>query len=127
MAMLVLPDVFEETWGRRPEPFWPTAIARLRERHPSVVLLAEVYGDLEWELQQQGFDVTYDKRLYDRLLHDSPESVHLHLCADLEYQARLIRFIENHDERRAADVFGAEKAKAIAVPVLQRVRQKLGY
>ena len=27
MAMLVLPDVFERTWGRRPQPFWPRAIA----------------------------------------------------------------------------------------------------
>ena len=29
--------------------------------------MAEVYWDLEWTLQQQGFDYTYDKRLYDRL------------------------------------------------------------
>ena len=29
--------------------------------------MAEVYWDLEWTLQQQGFNYTYDKRLYDRL------------------------------------------------------------
>ena len=28
MAMLILPDVFERTWGRRPEPFWPRATRR---------------------------------------------------------------------------------------------------
>ena len=30
MAMLLLPEVFERTWGRRPEPFWPAAIPRVR-------------------------------------------------------------------------------------------------
>ena len=32
MAMLILPEVFERTWGRRPPPFWPQAIRRVRER-----------------------------------------------------------------------------------------------
>ena len=63
--------------------------------------MAEAYWDLEWELQQQGFDYCYDKRLYDRLEHDTVESVPLHLCADLAYQRKLVRFIENHDEPRA--------------------------
>ena len=67
MAMLILPDVFERTWGRRPEPFWPRTIERVRKAAPSFLFMAEVYWDLEWELQQQGFNYTYDKRLYDRL------------------------------------------------------------
>ena len=33
MAMLVLPDVFERTWGIRAEPFWPEAIEAVRRRH----------------------------------------------------------------------------------------------
>ena len=36
-------------------------------RHPTSCFIAEVYWDLEWALQQAGFDYTYDKRLYDRL------------------------------------------------------------
>jgi len=52
------------------------------------------------ELQQQGFDFCYDKKLYDRLEHGPAESVRLHLCADMDYQERLVRFIENHDEPR---------------------------
>src|SRR5215467_14142958 len=32
MAMLVLPDVFERTWGRRAPLFWPEATRRTRER-----------------------------------------------------------------------------------------------
>ncbi len=67
MAMLVLPDVFERTWGIRAEPFWPTATESVRQEHPDFLFMAEVYWDLEWTLQQQGFDYTYDKRLYDRL------------------------------------------------------------
>ena len=61
---------------------------------------------MEWTLQQQGFDYCYDKRLYDRLAHESAESVRGHLQADAAYQERLVRFIENHDEPRAAATFG---------------------
>jgi hypothetical protein len=43
--------------------------------------------------------------------------VRLHLCADLGYQEKLIRFIENHDEPRARSVFSAEKARAAAVAI----------
>ena len=37
---------------------------------PDFVFMAEAYWDLEWALQQQGFDYCYDKRLYDRLVHE---------------------------------------------------------
>jgi hypothetical protein len=67
MAMLVLPEVFERTWGSQAQPFWPKATQRVRERVPDFCFMAEVYWDLEWTLQQQGFDYAYDKRLYDRL------------------------------------------------------------
>jgi hypothetical protein len=79
--------------------------------------MAEAYWDLEWELQQQGFDLCYDKRLYDRLEHESPESIRLHLCADPGYQERLVRFLENHDEPRAAATFLPSKARAAAIVV----------
>jgi glycosidase len=92
-------------------------IAAVRARYPEVILIAEAYWDLEWELQQQGFDFCYDKRLYDRLARDSAESVRLHLLADLRYQERLIRFIENHDEPRAYGIFGPERSRAAAVTV----------
>ena len=79
---------------------------------------------MEWELQQQGFDFCYDKRLYDRLEHDSPENVRLHLCADPGYQNRLVRFLENHDEPRAAAIFspGQERAAAVVVATLPGAR-----
>ena len=74
MAMLILPEVFERTWGRQAQPFWPVAITAVREKFPDFLFMAEVYWDMEWTLQQQGFDYTYDKRLYDRLREGARKS-----------------------------------------------------
>lgn len=114
MAMLILPDVFERTWGLRPEPFWPRAITRVRNGAPGFVFMAEVYWDLEWELQQQGFNYTYDKRLYDRLVEGHARPVRDHFRADMDFQRRSARFLENHDEPRAAATFEPAKHKAAA-------------
>jgi glycosidase len=115
MAMLVLPDVFERTWGRRPEPFWPRAIPRVRAKFPGFLFMAEVYWDLEWTLQQQGFNYAYDKRLYDRLRAGDAGPVRDHLHADRSFQDRLARFLENHDEPRAAQVFSPAVHDAAAI------------
>jgi hypothetical protein len=115
MAMLMLPDVFERTWGRRPLPFWPEALAATRAAVPGFVFMAEVYWDLEWELQQQGFDYTYDKRLYDRLRDRQARPVRDHLRAEADFQRRSVRFLENHDEPRAAGSFEPEVHRAAAV------------
>lgn len=120
MAMLVMNDIFQRTWGDqaggRPEgDYWPEVIGAVRAAHPGFLFMAEAYWDLEWELQQQGFDYCYDKKLYDRLEHGPAESVRLHLCADLPYQERLVRFIENHDEPRAAATFSPERERAAAL------------
>jgi Alpha amylase, catalytic domain len=115
MAMLVLSEVFERTWGRRAPLFWPKAIGRVRDHFPDFRFMAEVYWDLEWTLQQQGFDYTYDKRLYDRLRDQQARPVRLHFHAGLDYQNRLSRFLENHDEPRAAAAFppGVHQAAAV--------------
>jgi glycosidase len=115
MAMLLLPEVFDRTWGRRPELFWPRATTRVRDRHPDFCFMAEVYWDLEWTLQQQGFDYTYDKRLYDRLREGHARPVREHLHAALDYQTKLARFLENHDEPRAAATFDPLVHRAAAV------------
>lgn len=115
MAMLVLPEVFERTWKIRPEPFWPKVIPQVRAAFPEFVFMAEVYWDLEWTLQQQGFDYAYDKRLYDRLRENHAAPVRAHLLAGLDYQNRLARFLENHDEPRAAAAFFPGEHEAAAV------------
>jgi len=115
MAMLVLPEVFERTWGRRPQLFWPRATQKVRKQHPDFCFMAEVYWDMEWALQQQGFDYTYDKRLYDRLREGHARPVREHLHAAFDYQIKLARFLENHDEPRAAATFDFKVHQAAAV------------
>jgi Alpha amylase, catalytic domain len=120
MAMLLLNDVFERTWGSRAgqrpaSEYWDDVIPVIKRAHPEFLFIAEAYWDMEWQLQQHGFDFCYDKRLYDRLEHESAESVRLHLCADLGYQRKLLRFLENHDEPRAASAFAGAKEMAAAV------------
>lgn len=118
MAMLPMTDVFARTWGDRAGPrpereLWPEVIGAVRRRSPAFGFLAEAYWDLEWSLQQQGFDWTYDKRLYDRLVQGDAASVRAHLGADLAYQQRMARFVENHDEPRAATALGPRLLPAL--------------
>jgi Alpha amylase, catalytic domain len=115
MAMLILPEVFQRTWDIQAEPFWPKATHKVRERFPDFCFMAEVYWNLEWTLQQQGFDYTYDKRLYDRLREGRARPVREHFHAGLEYQNKLARFLENHDEPRAAQTFAPGMHEAAAV------------
>ncbi|HEX7475305.1 MAG TPA: alpha-amylase family glycosyl hydrolase [Dehalococcoidales bacterium] len=119
MAMLVLNDVFQRVWGwanrfpTYPAPnqeFWTQAIGLV----PNLIYIAEAYWDTEWTLQQLGFDYIYDKRLYDRLRSGHPHDVYLHLTAGLDYQSKLLRFIENHDELRSVAAFGKGKVEAVA-------------
>jgi glycosidase len=127
MAMLCLNDIVEKTWGwiltkqkyNKPEnEFWDSAITDIKSKYPDFNFLAEVYWDLGWQLQKLGFDYTYDKRLYDRLLASenpgSLDGVYGHLLADIDYQNKSVRFIENHDEERALTVFGRDRSLAAA-------------
>jgi glycosidase len=115
MAMLVLPDIFENTWGLPTQAFWPQATQAVRNVVPGFCFMAEVYWDREWELQQEGFDYAYDKRLYDRLRDRHARPVREHFWAGLDYQNKLARFLENHDEPRAAATFphGVHEAAAV--------------
>ena len=115
MAMLVLPDVFERTWGTRADLFWSKAIESVRRKHPHFRFMAEVYWDMEWTMLQQGFDYAYDKRLYDRLREGHARPVREHLYAGLDYQNRLARFLENHDEPRVAATFSPGMYEAAAI------------
>jgi hypothetical protein len=115
MAMLVLPDVFQRTWGLNAPLFWPAGTQRVREQVPGFCFMAEVYWDREWDIQHQGFDYAYDKRLYDRLREGNVRPVRDHLRAGLDYQNKLARFLENHDEPRAAATFPEGQHQAAAV------------
>ena len=130
MAMLMLNSVFGRTWGARAgampaDDYWRAVIPAIHARRPDFRFIAEAYWDLEWELQQQGFDHCYDKKLYDRMEHGDSEGVHQHLRADAAYQQGMVRFIENHDEPRAAAAFPDGKGRAAAVAILTLPGAKL--
>lgn len=123
MAMLMTNKVFSKTWGEKagipPEKdFWEEIIPAVKQLSPNFKFIAEVYWDMEWELQQQGFDFCYDKRLYERLAHENASAIKDHLKAELDYQSKLVRFIENHDELRAIEKFGEERSRAAATIAL---------
>jgi hypothetical protein len=132
MAMLMLNSIFESTWreraGERPqEEYWGEVISSVRTKYPSLLFIAEAYWNKEWQLQQLGFDYCYDKTLYERLIHGPAGSIRLHLTAGLDYQDRLVRFIENHDEPRASSAFSPQKERAAAVAVMTLPGAKLLY
>jgi len=130
MAMLFLNAIFARTWGGRagqqPETeYWADLILTVKKNYPGFLFVAEAYWDMEWQLQQLGFDFCYDKKLYDRLEHGDAESIRLHLCADPPYLSKLLRFIENHDEPRAAATFSSEKQQAAALTMATLPGMKL--
>lgn len=132
MAMLVLNSIFERTWGNRAGPppateYWAAVISAVKTKHPRFLFIAEAYWDREWELQHLGFDFCYDKKLYDRMEHSTAEDIRLHLCADAAYQNKLLRFIENHDEPRAASTFAPAKERAIALAIATLPGAKLFF
>lgn len=124
MAMLTLNNVFGNTWrgvineSLHPKPhdeFWQSAIAEVKKHHPDFLFLAEAYWNLEWDLQQLGFDFTYDKKLLDRLKDGTPKNIRDHLRADMLFQLKSARFLENHDEERVIHSLSKEKSLAAAV------------
>jgi hypothetical protein len=132
MAMLLINNIFAGTWGARAgsipaTEYWSEVINAVRKQHPGFVFIAEAYWDLEWTLQQQGFDFCYDKRLYDRLERRDVDGTLLHLSGDAAYQRKLIRFIENHDEPRAATAFPRPQGGAAAITMATLLGARLFY
>ena len=124
VAMLALNNVFKNTWGGalsqkyssgNLDEFWHTAISTLKSIRSDFIFIAETYWDLEWDLQQLGFDYTYDKKLTDKLRFGNAKAVREHLHAHIEYQSKSVRFLENHDETRALSALGKARSKAAAV------------
>lgn len=114
MAMLVLREQIRRQWYPRlprdvfdramPGEFWDEAIAAAKRVNPDFILIAEAYWDTEMYLISLGFDYAYDKRLLDCLTaHDAPAAVAERLrSVSVDFLEHTVRFVENHDEERAA-------------------------
>lgn len=136
MAMLPLNNVFNNTWmgiiskqklSKPRSEFWHEAISEVRKLKHDFIFIAEAYWDLEWQLQQLGFDFTYDKRLTDKLAGTDVFDIKLHLMADINFQKKSVRFLENHDEPRAIEKYGPEKSLAAATIINTIPGMKLIY
>lgn len=125
MAMLALGDIFRATWGELADPadgspaastaFWEHAVPRLKARHPETVLCAEAYWDTETRLLNLGFDLAYDKPMLDILRNGDGRGLRNHLGKTAASRNRLVRFSENHDEKRMASVFETGRHEAAMV------------
>jgi hypothetical protein len=108
MAMLPVADIFEKTHNKKGLPYWENIIPKIQEIYPNFLWIAEVYWGLEYLLQTKGFHLTYDKSLYDRFQEEDADKTLGHLKADINFQNKSLRFLENHDEKRAFDNFGID-------------------
>ncbi|MEK6321826.1 MAG: alpha-amylase family glycosyl hydrolase [Acidobacteriota bacterium] len=115
MAMLVLRDCFRQLWypllpqtsfdQKMPGEFWDQAIGEIKKISPNFKFIAESYWDKERQLRALGFDLCYEKKLYDGLVGHDLGRVVESLQRDSDALRGSLYFIENHDEPRAASVF----------------------
>ena len=119
-----------------PVPFFKWLIKEIKNRHPEVIFIAEVYKkDLYGEyIRKVGFDYLYDKSgLYDTLrtiveknTEDDGMPVELWQSASgitrnwqylSDLQPYMLNFLENHDEQRFASEFFGGNAEDTFAPL----------
>ena len=103
-----------------PAEFWAYAIAKVKEKYPKLIFVAEVYNPGEYRRYlQSGFDYLYDKvGLYDTLRAVVRGEASASCitgqwqCVD-DIRTHMLYFLENHDEQRiASDFFAGSGEKA---------------
>jgi glycosidase len=129
MAMLIMNDIFSKNWGEKAgeipaQDFWSFIIPAIKKQYPDFNFIAESYWDTEQALIEQGFDFCYDKRYYDSLKDGAVRALQ-HITETNPYQEKLLRFLENHDEPRAAGLFQVDRHKALALASLTLPGAKL--
>ncbi|MCR4290592.1 MAG: alpha-amylase family glycosyl hydrolase, partial [Candidatus Scalindua sp.] len=120
-----LKRIQKQTWGDKvfgsnkfsetKTEFWQDATVEVKKIYPDFFFIAEVYWGMESELASLGFDYVYDKSFYDALKETRVDGIRANLSDTSRLSNKHLRFIENHDENRAAKEFGDEKAKAAAL------------
>lgn len=104
-----------------PCEFWGWAIPQIKEKHPDIIFIAEVYNPQEYRnyIFNGHFDYLYDKvGLYDTLravICNSASATAITGCWQSinDIQEHMLNFLENHDEQRiASDFFAGNPIKA---------------
>ena len=106
-----------------PVEFWSWAIGQVKEKHPGVMFIAEVYNPSLYReyIYRAGFDILYDKvGLYDclrgvvRMERSASDITQCWQQVD-DIRSHMLYFLENHDEQRlASDFFAGSGQKGIA-------------
>eukprot|EP00727_Mastigamoeba_balamuthi_P007160 m51a1_g3064 putative alpha-amylase family protein (521) ;mRNA; r:1006465-1012739 len=126
VAYILMNYLFEQAWGKElsswgyskpADEFWPVAIQKVKSKYPNVKFMAEVYDGHEQEMQDQGFDYTYDKSVLDLLRAANRDGIRSFVKdKSASYLLHSAHFIENHDEDRAVATLGSwQKADAAAL------------
>ncbi len=104
-----------------PLRFWQWAIAEVKNRHPYVIFIAEIYDTSLYRefIHAGGFDYLYDKvNLYDTLRAIECDDLPAGRITDCWHKVegigeRMLNFLENHDEQRFASRFYAGDASRV--------------
>jgi len=127
MAMLLLKDIFYNTWkdyldNFEAEEFW----SKVKDK-TNLIMIAECYWDTEIKLLELGFHYTYNKKFLDSILALNINSIRNLLCLNSAYQRRMVRFLENHDEPRIASFLNEQNSLAIITLFFTSLGLKLIY
>jgi glycosidase len=116
-----------------PVEFWGWAIPLVKQAHPAVQFIAEIYNPGQYQnyLWNGKFDYLYDKvGLYDTLRKvvcnkQSAQAITGCWQAVGDIQERMLYFLENHDEQRIASTFFAgDPQKALPALVVLAAMHK---
>ena len=114
MAMLLLPDVFQRTWGTRPGRSGRRRRRPCGGRIPASPSWPRSIGISNGRCSSRASTIATTSDCMTACRPATPSTMRDHLNAGLDYQDRLARFLENHDEPRAASAFPWPQHRAAA-------------
>lgn len=110
-----------------PVEFWKWVIPHVKAVNPDIIFIAEIYNPTQYKnyLSTGRFDYLYDKvLLYDTLRYlmqgeRTTQDIHVVQQGLADIDRHLLRFMENHDELRAASkYFAGDPWKAMPAMVI---------
>lgn len=121
-----------------PAEFWGWATAQVKQKHPYIIFIGEVYNPAEYRnYLNSGFDYLYDKvGMYDTMRavtcnQQSATAITGAWQATDDIKDHMLYFLENHDEQRLASDFfagnGRRGVPALVASVLMRTNPFMLY